>query len=182
MGWCSSAFAGSTPAPEILQTAAYYHVNGRTVAQIRSQMHEAGPLDLDGRHNDASTSWYVTWTYPFNREAHGCTTGPVNVTVRIMFQLPRWKRPPDAAEDVVQRWGAFSSALQLHEDGHKQIVIGAARRLAALLPAIAPQSSCEDVRLRADGEGQRILAEMRSKSAEYDRVTDHGFTQGARLE
>jgi predicted secreted Zn-dependent protease len=182
MGWFSPAFAGSTPAPEILQTAAYYHVNGRTVAQIRSQMHDAGPLDLDGRHNDASTSWYVTWAYPFNREARGCTTGSVSVTVRIMLQLPRWDRPAGVAQDVAQRWGEFAQALQLHEDGHKQIVIDAARRLAVLLPAIAPQSSCEDLRIRADNEGQRILAEMRSRSAEYDRITDHGLTQGARLE
>src|SRR5690242_8930335 len=96
--------------PEILQTYAYYHVTGGTLGEIQSQLERAGPLDFEGRRNDAITSWYVTWTFPLLQDAKGCVTGPVNVTVRLMYQLPRWDRPPTASPEIAKRWSAFVSA------------------------------------------------------------------------
>lgn len=155
-----------------------YTIRGSTETELRQQMNQLGPVDAYGRH-DAYTRWYVRWTYPYDRGASGCSLGDVKVSVQVTYTLPEWKPPADASPAVVARWNRYASALQKHEDGHRDHGVGAGRAVLAALRRLGERPTCDAAGTAASAEGNRILDEFRKKDRTYDATTRHGATQGA---
>jgi predicted secreted Zn-dependent protease len=184
LGALVSIFLGSAgnaqlqPEPRIDESVTTYEIHGTTARELTQQMVTLGPPAGDGRRFAANTRWTVRWTYPYARSARGCTTGPVRTHVTVKIVLPHWVpvRPPLEAE-----WLRFSRALRSHEDGHRDIGVDAAREIAAALARLEPQSSCDALEKVADSLGERLLQEARNRDKLYDRETNHGQTQGARM-
>jgi len=184
LGALASMFFGSAgntqgqPEPRIEQSLTTYEIHGTTARELTQQMVTLGPPDGDGRRFAANTRWTVRWTYPYARSARGCTTGPVRTDVTVKIVLPHWipVRPQLETE-----WVRFSRALRHHEDGHREIGVEAAREIAAALVRLEPQPTCEALETAADSLGERLLQEARNRDKRYDRETNHGQTQGARM-
>src|SRR5690242_14297916 len=164
---------------EILQTYAYYNIAASSIPELHAQLTRGGPLDDSGRTHQGFTNSYITWRYPLERDAKGCSTGPVSVQVQVHMQLPRWTRTASAAADVASYWDRLIAALLVHEDGHKQIAVDGARRIAATLSRLPAEASCPAMSAKANTEGQRLLAEIRAAQTRYDQLTDHGRNQRA---
>jgi predicted secreted Zn-dependent protease len=173
--------AESSSEPEISLSYAYYSIGGKTIGELKDQMHDLGPINRVGRHCDAFTDWYVNWSYPYSKDSSGCTTGAVKSTLNVTFRFPQWNQLSGTSKEVADKWNDFNVALQSHEDGHKTIGLEAARKIADALEAIPAQSSCEELERVADTEGNRLLDAAREEEKLYDQKTDHGATQGARL-
>jgi hypothetical protein len=92
---------------------------------------------------------YTSW-----RWASDC--GTVNVTVG----LPHWIRPDGASDGLATKWRRFFRALRRHELGHVTFV----------RQAVARGEGCVQV---------SGWSAVQDRSDRYDRITDHGRTQGA---
>lgn len=156
----------------------YYRITGSTANELRAQMDQLGRTDELGYHWDAYTEWQVTWSYPYSFSAGSCSTGPVKVAVDVTFVLPQWDVSPTAPQDLVDKWAEYSAALQVHEDGHKEIATEAGREILDAMNALPAYSSCRELEQAADAVGEGILERYRQREERYDQDTDHGATQG----
>ena len=157
-----------------------YVVSGASAQEIRSNLNRLGPVSEQGRH-DAMTYWYIRWSYPFERRADSCDTGPVKVSVSIRMQMPQWSPPADAASDVSESWNRYLRALEHHENGHVNHGLQAAREVLEQLQRLDAKESCPAMDLAANAAANRILEDYRQRDKAYDQRTRHGATQGARF-
>lgn len=166
------------PIPDVAVSTStnYYEIRGSTEDDLRAQMDALGPSGYD-----AYTSWLIRWTYPDVTTDVGCAAGPVKVSVLIVYTLPQWDAPPDAPTDLVEKWDAYVAALQLHEDGHKEIALDTGNEVLRALSDLPAYPSCEALGRSADAAGESVLDKYRRQEVQYDQTTDHGATQGARF-
>jgi predicted secreted Zn-dependent protease len=81
----------------------------------------------------------------------------------------------------MQAFAHYSEKLLLHEKGHAQNAIDAARRIDEGIAALGPQSSCVDLGRAANRLGYSLIEAAKQWDIEYDLRTRHGATQGARF-
>ncbi|MEQ9260200.1 MAG: DUF922 domain-containing protein [Roseovarius sp.] len=100
--------------PSVKEKWASYNVNGRTSAELLSQMKQRGPNGFW-----AYTNWYVRWS------------ANCKVDVEISYTMPKHTNPGSMPADVKARWDRMNAALAAHERKHGQHGINAARELVA---------------------------------------------------
>jgi len=159
----------------------YYQITGISADVLRAQIDQFGHTDETGRHWDAYTEWYVTWSYPYSITDGNCATGPVEVVVEITFVFPQWDISADAPPELVDKWNDYIIALELHEEGHKEIAIEAGHEVWQVLNGLTSYSSCDELEQTADVATEEILEHYRQREVVYDQETEHGATQGARF-
>lgn len=71
------------------------------------------------------------------------------------------------------------TALQLHEDGHKDHGVAAAQEVLSTITNLPAYPSCPELETAANTAGKSVIERYNQKDIEYDRVTQHGATQGA---
>lgn len=182
--WLASNFAQTAIAstnPIISITRNYYVVAGSTANQLRQQLNQRGPEWTPGRRFDAITRWYVRWSYQYAIRNNYCQLISNQVRADITITMPRWQMPPHVSKDLVKRWQRYVIALQRHEDGHRDHGIRAAREVAQALQRFPSQTTCEQLEMFVDTTMMQIIEHYSQKDVEYDRVTHHGATQGARF-
>ncbi|MFO0564173.1 MAG: DUF922 domain-containing Zn-dependent protease [Polyangiaceae bacterium] len=157
-----------------------YAIQGSSASALRSDMDRHGPTDAEGRH-DAYTRWNVRWSFPYDRKPNVCGTGDVKVSVTITFVMPDWTPPADAPDDLVRRWNAYKKALELHENGHKEHGLAAAKDILSTLRALPAEPDCDGMNRVANAAARRVIDKYKEKDKTYDRDTRHGATQGARF-
>jgi predicted secreted Zn-dependent protease len=167
--------------PKVSMQTTYYDIDGATVDELKAQMWELGPVDQSGRRNDAFTNWDVRWTYTCQSQDDTHSIGSVQVNVKVVFIFPRWVVSSDVDKGLVNKWKTYLQALQKHENGHKDIAIEAGTEIVRRFEELDSYASCEELGEAINSAGQRVLGEQRRKEIRYDKETDHGLTQGARL-
>lgn len=181
-GWWTGVLLGlAAPlaaAVDVDEDVRYYEVTGETPAEIWREMRAKGPVGKDGSKYNATTPWNLRWRYPYARSADGCATGPVTVKLSVVYNMPRWDRPPGASATVARQWDRYIEALEEHEQGHADFGRQTASDIERALEAIPPQRTCDELSRLANDTGREILEENRPREREYDRRTNHGATQG----
>ncbi len=166
--------------PKVTVKREYYTISGKTVADLRREMDHKGILEENGRHNDAYTSWEVSWRFNYQPNAERrCAITSVSTRVEVKYWFPRWENPKDAAQDVRDRWEGYMSALLAHEDEHKNFGISAAHDIEAAILRMAPAPDCAILTQEANALGDNILDQYTAVEIEFDRNTNHGINQGA---
>jgi len=161
---------------DVTITASYYAIHGSTAQELREEMNRRGPGGYD-----AYTRWFVKWSYPTETTGNACDTGPVEASVEITYTMPEWDPPPNADAALVDRWTRYVAALQLHEDGHRDFGIDAAKDVLRAVSALPPYPTCADLNRAANAAAETVLDRFRAQEIDYDRTTSHGATQGARF-
>jgi predicted secreted Zn-dependent protease len=95
--------------------------------------------------------------------------------------MPEWTPPPEAAADLVERWNRYHTALQRHEDGHKEHGLGAARDVREKLRALDAEPDCDSMNREANAVANRVVEQYKAKDRTFDKETRHGASQGARF-
>lgn len=167
--------------PKVSENYVYYNINGATANDLRHQMDRFGPADERRVHHDAYTEWYVDWHYSYVVANDGCERGPITVTVSITQTFPKWDPPPEAPPSLIKQWNTYLEALQLHENGHREIGIEAGEEVLRTLSELSSYPTCGELEQIADRKGQIVLDEYRQKEVNYDRTTEHGERQEARF-
>jgi predicted secreted Zn-dependent protease len=172
---------GRQQSPDVSVKQFHYEIVGATVSELRGQMHRLGPMNKWGRHCDAYTDWYVSWAFRRSQSGDGCRSTDVKLKLDVKQTLPKWKIPSAPDEGLVDRWNAFIKALQAHEDGHKEFGLRAASEILQKISALPVSANCEEMVRAANKAGDDVLDKYRKVEIAYDRETNHGETQGARL-
>lgn len=158
----------------------YYPIEGRTASELRSQMAAYGPPDqLEGRRYDANVVWAINWSFRHATSQGQCKLQSAKTHVKVTYTLPKWKTPINVERSLIADWNQYLAALQAHEDGHKNHGIGAARGILQALNQLPPSPTCEALEAKAQATARAVIKAHNQKDLDYDRVTQHGYTQGA---
>lgn len=172
---CNGASASDT-----LRTD-YYRIDGNSVPSIRDALDRHGPVGEDGKRYHGYTTWHVSWTFTHAPAGNACVIRSVRVDTDTVMTLPQLAETGTLPGSVKTKWETYSAALRLHEDGHRQIAISAAREVERRLSRLGSSGGCKALESEANRVAQAILSDFRARERDYDRSTDHGATQGARF-
>lgn len=145
VGCTAAAWANDPDLVVAPPTVAPYKIQGKTAAELRSQMSQLGPLKEDeGKHFDASTLWDLDAQFTSGgKKGVSCKFKTISVTVKTTFILPEWTPSAGTPQPLIDRWKKHLAALQAHEDGHKQLGIDAGNDFLAQLKAMPAAASCD---------------------------------------
>jgi predicted secreted Zn-dependent protease len=162
--------------PNVIRTE-FYEVRGATVAALLASMSANQPFT-----NHASTEWRVDWSFEYLVKPDECILRSFNVRVRVRFTLPQWVDSQLADQVLQEEWKRYFGALQIHESVHAGFGIDAGKEMVRLVNSREWRAADrKELKARIDEECEKTLQEFRSQEVAYDKKTDHGRTQGARL-
>ena len=168
-------------APNALQIRTnYYAVTGATLPEIRCSVDQGRPRSGDERH-DGLTTWHIKWKTAIQDRGGVSRLSSFTTQTAITLTLPRWIAPTNAAPGLVKAWNDYAAALYTHEQGHIQLVHATIAELHARTRTVPPGTGSQSLRQQIEELAQGILATDAERHANYDRLTRHGETQGARL-
>ena len=147
-----------------------YEVTGRSKRSIRTAMNAARPATASGARHDAVTRW--RYSYQMGGANGRCDPAQSVVSHSIVVVMPDLAGVDRLSRGDRAAWEAYFAALTTHESNHIRIAEAGARGIQSAMRA-APD--CETARAVAAREIQTVSA----ASAEYDRLTGHGRTEGA---
>ena len=165
--------------PEVHVDYEYYEIRGETADQLRQAMNAQGTVWKNRKTYDAYTSWNVSWSFDRRTGKGGCHVDSVKTVVKVTHRFPKWKDRLFASLDLQEKWTAYMKALKEHENGHRDLAVGAAREIEWSLTNLDASPNCEEIRIRANALAQEILRNYREKESAYDAITRFGETQGA---
>lgn len=122
--------------------------------------------------------WNIEWQTCLERQPGICRIAGVELTVNVLYTLPRWADRDWSTRDLRARWDRYARNLAEHERGHGEIAV----RVAHMIEADVVGQSAETCAALDGDASSRIGAMMRQGEAmqnTYDRATQHGVTQGA---
>ncbi len=183
-----------------------YSFTAASLAAAEAAMLAQGPHDAEGRH--AGACYLQAEIFPGLQiqnvpeqtmqvpelQAWMSAAFISNGTLRYwaVIVMPTWTNVASMSRAVQTEWTRFTGALLRHEQGHVQRVLPTLEiyrlqfqnlRIAAQGPnrAAAEQAARQDLRTQV----QEVFGLLRGASEErirqYDRQTNHGRNQGARL-
>jgi predicted secreted Zn-dependent protease len=156
-----------------------YAISGSTPSDLRREMNSKGFRDNGGQIFDGYTRWDITWRYRYNNFGNACAIVSVATRVTVTITLPKWDGEITADNDTRSQWSRYLAALELHERGHRQLAIDAAKEIDRVISGM--NGKCSTLEARANGAGDAILNRYRQLQLDYDRDTNHDATQGARF-
>lgn len=157
----------------------YYSISGATSEELHAQINQLGPLQ-DGSHWAGMTQSRYSFSYQYQQNQASCSLRTVKVQVEIVFVMPRWDGSPGASAELVRRWNSFNSALQTHENGHREIIVQNLKGLYNTLVSLSP-SRCDQLKARLEGIVSKTSEQIDAQNAQYDDQTQHGLKQGTIL-
>jgi predicted secreted Zn-dependent protease len=162
--------------PNVIRTD-FYEVRGATARELLASMSANRPYT---KH--ASTEWRVDWKYDFLLKPNECVLRSFNVRVRVQFTLPQWVDSEGADKALQEEWKRYFGALQIHESAHAGFGIAAGKEIVRLVNSREWRAADQkELEVQVEAECNKTLQEFRARDAAYDKTTDHGRTQGARL-
>lgn len=152
----------------------YYSIHGLSNKQLLKEINAKGPYSEKlSRRVHATTFWKITWKIsPLIREAK-CSIGTAEVHVVVTFTMPNWVNEISGGDTLKKRWRQYYSALQDHENGHKQLAIDGAHEIDRKIMLLKPRPNCDALVKAANALGKRILVEIRQRNDDFDLTTNH---------
>lgn len=137
---------------------ASYDLQGTTLADVANE--------IALKDEAAETEWFPQYSSTIT----GQQLASAEVTVRMRITMPRWPGYESAPAADRSEWDRFFAALQMHEQGHVDLVFQYLSNIDDRLVGQSPTAASE--------AWDNILAALKSASDSYDRETNHGRTQG----
>ena len=183
-GWCAGVLVvmAANAMAEVQQSLDYrdYSVKPRPGESINDALYRASPILEAGRVFHGYTRWRVEWRFWWRETANRqCRIDRVSVEVSGEIRLPRLEGGTAAQRE---RFNRYRDALHQHELGHYGFGLRAGEDVEHSIRALPPEATCAALETRANETGYRILRQYRQLEDRYDRETEHGRTQGVRLE
>jgi predicted secreted Zn-dependent protease len=159
----------------------YFDIRGSTARELRTHLSRVGPVGETGIRGDGYTEYRIAWRYGMTSKDGRCRAHDIEVDLDVRMLLPRWNPPAGANSALLETWKRFSHDLREHEDGHHRIAKSAAQAVRRQLERSGKARDCRTLEASMTTTANKVLAEYREKQAEFDRKTDYGRAQGARL-
>jgi predicted secreted Zn-dependent protease len=153
-------------------TVLYYDITGSTAEELRTQLDILRPSDPNGHRYDAVYRWSIKWKWPGYGQSP-CQLHKATASYEIVVVFPRWIPPKNTSPELIAKWEDYIYALAEHEKGHVDHIVN---NYQVVIDAIK-SADC----YTADSEARSALECLKKYDDEYDAITDHGATQGARF-
>ena len=155
----------------------FYEVRGTNAAALLASLRAHQMFT-----NHASTVWRVEWSFEYLPRPQECILRSFNVRVVVRYLLPQWVDSQRADKALQEEWNRYFGALQVHESGHGGVGVGAGKEILRQVNSREWRArDGKELKARLDEACEKILHEFRAREAAYDKMTDHGRTQGAHL-
>jgi predicted secreted Zn-dependent protease len=166
-------------AEPLLETGyVYYRVSSPSRRELLANLNRATPIRQNGNPFHGFTESQIRWRFWWRTQDRLCTITRVEVFVDVTITLPRLEESPAAVREVWDRW---YPNLVLHENGHREIALAAARRIEDGIRGLPGHADCGALEQRANALGNRLIDELAATDRDYDRRTNYGETQGAAI-
>ena len=165
--------------PLVTEKYDYYEVGGSSEKDLRCEMSQKCIKWNDGKKYDSVTSWKVKWDYGYDRAPQTCSADSFRVTVAITFRYPKWGRPSDAPQQLVDKWDSYMKNLIAHENGHRDMAVEAAADLSRAVAELPTASTCSELDRQVQMMYRARMMKLKEDEVEYDTATNHGYKQGA---
>ena len=166
----SSGGAGINPSTS-MQTV-YYDVSGVTINEVRRDIARKGP---EGFWGTAATK--IAYNVTTKPTPSGCVVDTIKTSADATVRLPRWRNRHEATVETQQQVDVAFRSLDLHERGHVQISLNAARQIERTVREVPPGPTCQAVADEASRRAEAVLASSSREQQLYDSETDHGVNQ-----
>jgi predicted secreted Zn-dependent protease len=157
-------------------TERHYTVRGGTTRELAAALEH-----IDGRWA-AQARTRARWTFRWVDRGSRCDVIDGQVSVRARLELPWWQRPTGVTDSVVSEWERVRESLCVHELGHVTIALQGAHAVDERLDAGFTARTCDAVERAADRKATEIWERHQRRHHRYDRLTQHGRTQGTWFE
>ena len=152
-------------------------MTGDSLAELNESMKKRRPFE----HN-AYTQWHINWNYDFLISESGWRLKTFDTRVQIRYTLPQWDQRGRPPQEMVDEWERFMEAVTIHENGHAEIGLKAAAEMQRVISFTTWHAKTRnELKEQIDKKCSKILSKYRELEIKYDKDTDHGKTQGARL-
>lgn len=162
----------------ITRNIEYYTISGSTLYDIVESLNSNGPKGYSP-NADAVVSAHAA-TEPTFVPMIDCN-GNYEVDLAITYTYPKWNRPPNATNEAINAFNQYLVNLEKHERGHEDLAVWAADDIVKMIKNVDTSLPCEQQRRIVEVKAAEIVDKHYLKQYEYDRVTQHGATQGAYL-
>lgn len=159
----------------------YYRVDARNVDTLKRQLDAALAGKGLGGAGVGRTVQHLTSRYEFEPTPAGCRFKGLEVSLDVTIHLPRWEPGGGRPKALAERWDRMLAALTRHEEGHRDIAVDTARGLLARLQALPETLDCQGLAREAQKAFFQARLRHSIRDGAYERRTDHGIAQGARL-
>lgn len=174
-GTCSSA------ARLVERTRHYDFFGARPVdadQDLRSRLLTAVDYAGHTQRFAGQSDWNIEWQTCLERQPGQCRIAGIELTVNVLYTLPRWADRDWSTRDLRTRWDRYARSLAMHERGHGEIALKVAHMIEADVVGRAAET-CALVDGEVAGRISEIMREGERLQNAYDRQTQHGATQGA---
>ncbi len=165
--------------PAITEKDEYYDIKGDSENDLQAQMKQKGISWGDGKKYGSITSWHVKWDYAYDRAPQTCAPESFRITAEIVIRYPHWLQNDDAPHPLVAKWESYMKNLIVHEEGHRDLVVDAAKELSLAVAALPPTPTCADLDRKIRSLCRTRMSRLNDEERKYDVTTEHGRTQGA---
>ena len=144
-----------------------YSVPGTSAYALLSYMQANGP-HANGSRALATTS--ASFRYKADAvTSNGCRLKNFQVSTTFVITLPKATQRSGMSSGVRKRWGQFVKHARWHENRHKQIWIGCAKKIERAARSMGRQSSCNAAWAKAQSIVKTELARCDRLHAAFDR-------------
>jgi predicted secreted Zn-dependent protease len=155
----------------------YYEVRA-VPGRLAPQINAASPLKEQGKIFHGYTNWKVRWTFSLQPGRGSCQITNVRVAIDAVITLPKLS---NASAQQLAHFNRYMIALRAHELGHYKVSANAAQAIDHQLRSIPAVNKCDGLESYGNKAAHRLLNHYIELNRRYDRETNHGETQGARL-
>ncbi|MHB8845735.1 MAG: DUF922 domain-containing protein [Nitrospirota bacterium] len=165
--------------PLVTETQEHYEITGQDEKELRKQMSRNGSSWSDGSTYDSITRWRATWDYGYERTARMCRPDSFRANIEITIRYPKWTPADDAPSPLREKWDAYLDSLAVHETGHRDMAVEAVEDLTRAIADMPAVPTCADLDRKIRCLCRERMQKLNEFAKDYDRVTRHGFAQGA---
>lgn len=153
--------------PAVTTKVKYYSVPGTSSQALLSYMQRNGP-NVNGSRALASAS--ANFRYKADAVASkGCRLKNFRVSANFVITLPRATQKSKMSSGVRKRWRHFVKHARWHENHHKKIWVGCARKIERVVRSMGGQRSCNAAWAKARSIVKSELNRCDKIHAAFDR-------------
>ena len=168
--------------PKVKTYTRYYAIEGDDIETLRKEMSEKGPVDSRTKKKMwAYTKWNVSWSIAFNEQASFCRLKRTDVSVKILYILPRWVNRDPADPELVKKWDVYFDKLMEHERQHAKHGKDAAKNIIKTFKGMPKMRKCSSIRRSAAKAAAEIIDFYAKRDIIFDKETMHGISDGVVL-
>ncbi len=161
---------------DIDEVVVYYSIYGNSLQALGNEISRKGPNGFTG-YTDSDFNYRFT-TFPAGSR---CSVASFSIDVTITYTLPKWEDQNQASSELQDAWNQSFAALDRHERQHGSYAKDTYEKIIRDVRAIGFRDSCDEVRRVVTSTYDNAMASNREQNRNYDRITDHGRTEGVDL-